>query len=282
MKLGSKSGFTLIELLVVIGIVGVLVAMLLPAVQSTREAARRLACANNQRQIILAILSYESANQQLPRTLSLNRDSSLAHWHSRLLPYLELQSLYSDIQRDFDGGIHVFRQSNLSTNINVFQCPSEPLVGKIIEAEDTGFQFAFTSYCGVNGTSNEASDGVFPTDLDVIVSAPIRLAMIPSGLSNTLAFGERPPSSYQQGFGIWLGSQNALSASIGVNEGLVDDGKFDCTGVRFQHPGSSEQCNVYHHWGHHPLGVNFARVDGSVQFVGYSIDLITLRALATR
>ena len=282
MKLNSRAGFTLVELLVVLGIVGILVAVLFPAVQSVRESARKITCANNQRQIILALLSYENANQRLPSTLSLDSGSFLAHWHSQLLPHLDLESLYSDIQGDFDARIHVFYQRNLSTNVNVFQCPSEPLIGKIIEAKETGFQFAFTNYCGVNGTSNKASDGVFPTDLGVVTTTPIRLAMITSGLSNTLAFGERPPSSYKQGFGIWLGSQNALSASIGVNEGIVGGDNFDCDGIRFQHPGSSEQCRVYHHRGHHRLGVNFARVDGSVHFVDYSIDLNILRALATR
>ncbi len=281
MKSGANNGFTLVELLVVVGIIGILVAMLLPAVQYVRESARRAACANNERQIALALLSYENTHLRIPETLSLGPSSFLSHWHFQLLPYLELQNLYSSVQRDFDNDIHVHVHSNQTTNVNVFQCASEPLIGKVIQAE-TGFQFAFTNYCGVSGTSLKASDGVFPTDLVVVVSTPIRFAMITSGLSNTLAFGERPPSNYQLGFGIWLGSQNALSASIGVNEGSVDDDSLDCEGIRFGYPRDSGQCSVYHHWGHHPGGVNFARVDGSVHFVDYSIDLDTLRALATR
>jgi prepilin-type N-terminal cleavage/methylation domain-containing protein len=278
MKLSNKNGFTLVELLVVIGIIGILVSLLLPAVQSVRESSRRISCANKQRQLILAILSFESANQRIPATLSLDSTARLAHWHSTLLPFLELEPLHEEVQRDFQQNIHVFDQRHLSTNIHVFQCPSEPNIGKIFEAEDVGAQFAFTSYCGVNGINREVSNGFFPTDLSVLEDVAIRLSMITDGLSNTLAFGERPPSPIQQGFGMWLGSQNSLSASIGVSEGDIED----CVEIKFGFPQHQEECVIFHHWGHHPLGINFARADGSVHFVSYSIELGTVKSLATR
>ncbi len=274
-----KHGITLVELLVVVAIIGVLIAMLLPALQTIREASRRVACANNQRQIILAVLTFESANKQLPRTLSFEPNSKLAHWQSKLLPFVERPAIYQEVQNEFDERVHVYHQKNFSTTIDVFQCPSEPEIRKIFEADRTGFQFAFTNYCGVNGVRNEDSNGVFPTDLAILESSTVLLSMISDGLSNTLAFGERPPSSRGHGFGMWLGSQNAFAASIGINEGFVEE---ECQEMRFEFPRATEACKVFHHWGHHPSGVNFARIDGSVHFVNYSINLETMKSLATR
>ena len=277
MKL-SRKGFTLVELLVVIAIVGILVGLLLPAIQAVRESSRRAVCANNQRQIILAVLSFESANGKVPATLSFDPSSKLAHWHTKLLPFLDRPNLYSEIRTDFEKEIHVFRQRNFSTNVSVFQCPSEPNLGKIFEADDIGSQFAFTNYCGVSGVSNEDSNGVFPTDLSVLETLEVRLSMISDGLSNTLAFGERPPSSIGQGYGMWLGSQNSFAASIGINEGTIED----CADVKFEFPNGDLECAIFHHWGHHPAGINFARIDGSVHFMNYSSELEVLRSLATR
>ena len=274
-----KTGFTLVELLVVIAIVGVLIGLLIPAVQSVRESSRRVACANNQRQLILAIHSFESANDQIPETLSLDPNLKLTHWHTALLPFLDQRTIFQEVKDELGNKVHVFQQKHFTTTINVFQCPSEPNIGKVIESEETGFQFAFTNYCGVNGIKNEDSNGVFPTNLQIL--SPIKFSKVSDGLSNTLAFGERPPSEFQQGFGMWLGSQNAWAASVGVNEGIVGECENE---MKFQAPNplDTDPCRVYQHWGHHPLGINFARVDGSVHFTSYEIESMVLSSLATR
>ena len=101
-----RRGFTLVELLVVIAIIGVLVGMLLPAVQSAREAARRMSCQNNLRQFGLAMLNYESGRRHFPPTGT--RTSGTAGWslHARILPYAEEQTIAS--QLDFEiGRAHV-------------------------------------------------------------------------------------------------------------------------------------------------------------------------------
>jgi len=126
-----RRGFTLIELLVVIAIIAVLIALLLPAVQSAREAARRIQCVNNLKQLGLGMHNYESSNCVLPPEMALTFNSAGAvawtsTWgvSSRITPYLELGSLYNAINytnltRDPSN------KTAVSTQLNVFICPSE-------------------------------------------------------------------------------------------------------------------------------------------------------------
>ena len=90
----SNKGFTLVELLVVIAIIGILIGMLLPAVQAVREQARRVSCLNKIRNIALACVSYESSNQQFPAAVSNRTESYLV----RILPFLEQNSLYDQFR----------------------------------------------------------------------------------------------------------------------------------------------------------------------------------------
>jgi prepilin-type N-terminal cleavage/methylation domain-containing protein len=94
----SRSGFTLVELLVVIAIIGILVGLLLPAVQAAREAARRMSCSNNIRQIELAFHNFHGAQKYFPSNIRPNAVSTVrVRWATYLLPHIELQSLYSRI-----------------------------------------------------------------------------------------------------------------------------------------------------------------------------------------
>ena len=132
-----RRGFTLIELLVVIAIIAVLIALLLPAVQSAREAARRIQCTNNLKQLGLAVHNYESGNGALPPQMSLLFNTSgVVAWKSqwgvssRVLPYLEGSNLYSAINYSNKTS----DSSNLTAiaqSVKAFLCPSEisPLPG---------------------------------------------------------------------------------------------------------------------------------------------------------
>lgn len=110
-----QSAFTLIELLVVVAIIGVLVALLLPAVQAAREAARRIACTNNQRQLGLAAIHYEGTHDQFPswKTEIAGHEAS---WAVPLLPYLEQNSLWREFREGRPTRVY----------LKVFVCPSNP------------------------------------------------------------------------------------------------------------------------------------------------------------
>lgn len=131
LMIGSKSpGFTLVELLVAIAIIGALVGLLLPAVQAAREAARRMSCSNNLRQVVLATHLHESAYKRLPQTAGISRraDGTIrteyAGPHARILPFIEQNNLYSGIDLDVLYGDHLNKQT-VGVVIPVFICPSE-------------------------------------------------------------------------------------------------------------------------------------------------------------
>ena len=123
-----QRGFTLIELLVVIAIIGVLIALLLPAVQAAREAARRSQCTNNLKQLGLAVHNYIDRNQVLPASSYGNEGPGtelLCSWVASILPGLEQQPLFNSMNLSFSGNQPANWTAN-STKIGTLICPSEP------------------------------------------------------------------------------------------------------------------------------------------------------------
>jgi prepilin-type processing-associated H-X9-DG protein len=169
----DRPGFTLIELLVIIFIVGLLVALLLPAVQAAREASRRVQCVNNLHQLGLAITNYESSSGVIPPGFGYNGFSI----HARVLPFIEYHALYSAINFSIDQGAGE-NQTIRTTTINSFLCPSD---GKV------SGQSAWTNYSGNFGCGFQrfGYNGAFSP-----LSPPVTTATFTDGLSNTAAMAE--------------------------------------------------------------------------------------------
>lgn len=214
-------------------------------------------------------------------------EACLAHIQAQVLPFLEQESIFEAALQEMRNGVTILRNSKRRTTIPVLQCPSNPDLGLLVNP-DLGALFAFTDYCGVAGSDRD--NGVFALDLR---KPRTFFAEVTGGLSNTLLFGERPPSDLDEGFGPWLGGQGAWSASTYTNgtRGLFPtsgasqvnllaacDGR---TNLGFQRGERGTRCPT-HHWSFHPGGAVFAKADGSVTFLSYATERTVLADLASR
>ena len=275
----------LVELLAMVAIISVLIALLLPAIQLVRESARRAHCANNARQVALAIHLHENSFGFVPGTAG-NEKFTFLHWQARALPFLEQADLFDQIMNEGIPRVNPYHSSFRQKNIPIFQCPSNSAMGLLIRS-DLGFVFAYTDYCGVAGYDGE--NGIFSAFIKSEPSNNPFFSEIRSGLSNTLMFGERPPSDFDEGMGSWMGSQGThtatafLNGHVGLYESL--DIEMACLGRTYfgYQPGTrGSRCDWTHHRSFHPGGANFARADGSVRLIPCNTDQTIMEALATR
>ena len=290
-----RRAFTLVELLVVISIVGVLVGLLLPAVQQARESARRLSCKNNLRQLALALHTYESAHAVLPPGYLHKFGGGQANhmgfaWGTMLLPQLEQTALYDR----FEFALPVFDAANLTpreTPLNVFLCPTDTYSAGNFVIRDASTnpmeRYAAASYAANWGPASEAinlddtplhSRGVFYRN------SAIRFPDIKDGLSNTLALGERtngPIPTSRPTRGGHAQFETAWSAAVReITEFTDDHGHMVLFETQFlpnQVDGDDKGISAPHR------GVGqFALCDGSVRSIAESIDPKVYNALATR
>ncbi len=274
-----RHGFTLIELLVVITIIGILIALLLPAVQAAREAARRMQCSNNLKQIALAAHLYENTYDCLPPARLKNDYGSTFFI---LLPFLEQAASY--VRYDPEKGILDPANSGVAeTRIPTYLCPSMVIRRKVPDFQCVGEFGAPGSYAVSTGTKHTllAHTGAIIRPEE----GPISFAEIKDGTSSTLMFGEFD-------YGLedlpWLGCKpsrppNAWSRSqwaVGVHGGGWTWGSTFGTFNPDQF--ILGQSYAFNFRSEHPGGVNFALVDGSVRFIADDIDAGLLDDLATR
>ena len=284
-KLRRRPAFTLVELLVVIAIIGILVALLLPAVQSAREAARRMQCTNNLKQLGLAIHNYASARNEYfpPGAVDGARHAVFTH----MLPYLEQQNVFDNININATGD----SSTHLYTLISVYQCPSYN--GNRIE-RNPPFSYqkgALTMYQAVGGSlvnkgetvTASSSYGGLPDNGMFGFKFCRQMGECRDGLSNSLAFGEfvhrdYKGGSYQPAPGNvrpWILGDNGDKGMYAykVVEYAVNS-KLDriADGVAFNHlPMGS----------YHTGGANFCLGDGSVRFLTDSMTFSVYEAMAT-
>ncbi len=294
----NRTGFTLVELLVVIAIIGVLVALLLPAVQAAREAARRSSCVNNLKQLGLAAHNFHDTFNRIPyngdpvSNAGCCSPASRAEWSwiARCLPFMEQENLYDQLRVD-QGGFPAdsINQPLLRNKVPSMRCPSDPSPETFTNrSQHSGIEVSAGSYAGVTGSNwawgdythqppgdsnNGLDDGngmLYRRDVMRIRS----FAIVTDGLSNTFMVGEDVPL-YNVHAG-WSYANHAIgTCAIPPNVGIPVGSPAGINSSAGNWP------NVYSFRSQHPGGLQFCRGDGSVSFVPETIDLAVYRLLAS-
>jgi prepilin-type processing-associated H-X9-DG protein len=289
---------TLIELLVELAIIGVLLGLLLPAVQKVRAAAARLSCANNLRQAGLALSHFESTRDHFPPgavfgpfpEAGVTTDALHGCWPF-LLPYLEREALFSQYRWDVDF-FDLANQPAVATPLKILQCPSSPADRYVaMEHADGAFvnggQGACIDYGPVQGVGPGLAlwglvDPVGNYEGALPVNRMCRVQDITDGTSNTLLVAEDAgrPERWQAGHlvpGVFsFGGPWASSANPVVIRGASPDG------ATVPGPCAINCTNNQQPYSFHPGGANFLFADGSVHFLSAAMDMRVLAALATR
>ena len=304
----EKRGFTLVELLVVIAIIGILIGLLLPAVQMVREAGRRIQCANQLKQQVLAMLNYEDAHKNLPPGFN---SPGMTMWSGFILPQIEMNTLYEKI--DINGPWSNFTATSpdnpaaLSVHIALFQCPSANIdrvqYDPLVDAERVPCCYLACAsglnnresgakpWCGMDEFNGlPASDGIFYQNSET------RLAEITDGLSNTVMIGETLPdqtlfnddySGNPQKVDHWyIGSgELATYTEIGAfNSAECSEclGSTACPINSIKDLNSPANDKELSFGSEHPQGTNVGFADGHIRFVNDQIDAATWSALGSR
>lgn len=304
MKLESRRGFTLVELLVVIAIIGVLIALLLPAVQQAREAARRMSCSNNLKQIGIAMHTYHDTMLTFPpgyfQTLGYDvrpyntSGHQFRYCYARcILPFLEQDALWQKL----DAGQKINQPSwvipEVTTIVPGYMCPSDG-AGPKVSKEGFGGNYlgvhGNTRYYDQAGNADERMNGMF------FALSKVRIADVLDGTSHTLMVSEinlLPEGGVNASVTDRRGMYNmcytgnaTISTYVTPNSATPDvqeAGRF-VNNEQFAPAVSAGSGGVYATYArsHHPGGVQTLRVDGSVSFAPETIDSVAWQAAGTR
>ncbi len=303
-----RLGFTLVELLVVIAIISVLMGLLLPAVQSAREAARRSQCSNNIRQMSLAVLNYESAKQRLP----FGRDNLGFSTHAKLLPYMEQGNISDrvDFTVSYNHANNAFARA---AEVSSFHCPSDPQ--SMMPVGFAGTNYRVNQGSGIlwgRATTNPSDPNAGMPDPNGVffLNSNLRLAEIIDGTSNTASISEHGKGDFSNAIASATDTFWPQTNPATADEAVVDCRAIDITNLTFQRVSEVgapwlrgyHSTTIYFHvdvpnsrscmfppgriatnaQSSHPAGVNVGRCDGSVGFVADDITLEVWRGMGSR
>jgi prepilin-type N-terminal cleavage/methylation domain-containing protein len=301
----SAAGFTLVELLVVIAIIGVLVALLLPAVQSARESARRMSCQNNLKQFSLSLLSFHDTYKNFPPAYARsdpNKPGATTFgtpgwgWGTYILPYIEQKPLFDTFNIEanrLDGSAAT--KVPAQTVLKIFRCGSDS--GPKLNANR--FDYATSNYVAVFGALYDQASVGGPVNAGSMPNAntgmfgpnsTVRIAEITDGTSNTVLIAEMSygPNGQKDANGvnrkyngaIWVGVPDEGGNGSNVSNMLSLCGFVAGANVRFRKPNTGDSSNCIS--SSHVNGTQFAVADGSVKFVNQNADGKMLDGIADR
>jgi prepilin-type N-terminal cleavage/methylation domain-containing protein/prepilin-type processing-associated H-X9-DG protein len=292
----ASRGFTLVELLVVVAIIGILIALLLPAVQAARESARIAKCANNLKQQGLALSQYEEAMGEFPPAIMTK--SPKGQWVTFVLAHLEHEAVYKlyDFSKDFH---HADNQDAVNSNLAELHCPSTPDDPNRLVRIASGRTSSTSDYATPEYVSREPIGPYLPSVPNVkglmYRNVAVKAAQVTDGLSNTLAViedGGRPKHYVREGLGpdnttagcsnydvkngfvpgaSWADLGNSIPLHMFTEDGMICPGPcaINCT-------------NNNEAFSFHPDGMNAVFGDGSVRYLFDGIDPKVFGAMITR
>ena len=295
------SGFTLVELLVVIAIIGILIGMLLPAVQQVREAARRIQCSNHMRQLTLGLMNYQSAHTHFPAgtktadgNFSSTREQPGLNWTAIILPFIDQGPLYDtvvDLSDNLSNPSAAYSSVAATNVISTLVCPSCPMQELNPIRPDSGRDAAKSNYVGVwgievNGNSDYRHLAVNENVYDastysgiLFIDSEVDFGDISDGASNTFIMAERDGASIgvnTRAAATWCGGRQAqwtnqclapISQELDYVINTVEDNRqAQWNAVSSQHAG----------------GANFGRADGSVEFLADAVNGDVYEAMGTK